>query len=84
VKDIKLVTVQVMLILFSTFSSSTKDLLLFLERIVPIGFSLPDFKKFFRDVYSKKKSKESLTKSKSKGGQQMMEFNCSLSNFFST
>jgi len=82
VKDIKLVTVQVVFILLSTFSSSTKGLFLFLERIVPLGFSLPDFKKFSRDIYSKKKLRESLAKSKGKGEQQMMEFNCFLEQPF--
>jgi len=82
VRDIKLVTVKVMLILFSTFSSSIKDLFSFLEKIVPIGFSLPDVKKFYRDVHSKLKSTESLAKSKNRGEQQMMEFNCFLEQPF--
>ena len=74
VRNIKHVTVQVVLILFSAFFTSTRALFSFLEQVVPLGFSIPEFKKFCKLLDNNKKHKIRLGKSKNRGEQQMMEF----------
>ena len=58
----------------STIFASTLDLLNFLESVVPLGFSLPDNKKFSNIERNTNEKRKKLVRKKTKGEQGLKEF----------
>ena len=68
-----LLTTNVVLTLSTNVFTSNPELLSFLERVVPLGFSLPDNKKLTNSLRNTKDKRNRLRKKKTKGEQSLKE-----------
>ena len=82
--DLKVLTVNIVLILLKVFSGDFTELFSSLERFVPLGFSFPNFPAFKKKLERMKKSKANLSKCKSRSEHEMAKYNDFLSSPFFT
>ena len=68
------ITKRAVLTLVKYVFASARECFCFLERVIPLGYSLPDLKRFGNQLRDTKMKREKLLKKRSKGEQFLKEY----------